>query len=384
MNHDFNTTVPPKKRQPLLLLLVFVLLSLLLHALLTFCVVEFGFKKRIQELITAFTKQLTPEQKVKHQQELEQKRQAFLSVVKKLKKPKDDGRLAQLRAPLSNFGWVTFDDPPKQAQEAIIPATTTGEVGQAPTSYATEQEEQSPAAPVLADATVKERIEQIKSAQTKMAAYDQAEVKTPDDGPGENVTRATPDLQATPSDVSDRINQIKEMQTKMASYQQTGETSSSGQTTTMVRGAPDSSDRPRRNIIALTKGFIEKQRGQAGTDLVDRDGDPTKRPSKDELKYLSYESKVTWCLQAAWKNNFYHRRWAKRMEGNAVIEFTIDENGNVTNCTLLQSSGHPELDTMILQNTKMASPLPPLPKHFGTTQYKTGRIIYVHSSNVTF
>jgi len=151
-----------------------------------------------------------------------------------------------------------------------------------------------------------------------------------------------------------------------------------------VRGARSINGKGRRNIIALTKGFVEKLDGEEGTDLIDRDGDPNKRPSFEELKYLSYEAKINWCLQATWKQNFSTRPAARPLEGQAIIEFTIDEHGNVTQTALLQSSGIAELDAMIMKNTKFASPFPPLPHHFETKTYTTGRIITVTSAKTNF
>jgi TonB family protein len=158
-----------------------------------------------------------------------------------------------------------------------------------------------------------------------------------------------------------------------------------GQGGIRIRGARSVEKQPKRNIIALTKGFIEKHYGEEGTDLIDRDGDPNKRPSFEELKYLSYESNISWCLQAAWKQNFSRRmmtHYPPRME--AVIEFTLNEHGTITNSSLLQSTGYKEIDSMIMENTKFASPFPPLPKHFGTKNYVTGRIIQVYTDTSNF
>jgi TonB family protein len=153
-----------------------------------------------------------------------------------------------------------------------------------------------------------------------------------------------------------------------------------------IRGAAQHEGKamPKRNIIALTKGFIEKWDGEDGTDLVDRDGDPSIKASLEEMRALSYESKITWCLQAAWKQNFCYRSTRQLPEGDAIIEFTIDEHGNVTNSVLLQSSGHAELDAAIMKTTKYANPFPPLPQHLGTKLYTTGRIIQVRSHRYSF
>lgn len=137
----------------------------------------------------------------------------------------------------------------------------------------------------------------------------------------------------------------------------------------------------RKNIIALTKGFLENLKDE-GNDLLERKGDDSKRPSFEEYKYLSYEARINWHLQAAWKRS--HGTQEKFISGKAVIDLIIDQNGNLLNVTLLQSSGSQKLDGMIIENTKQAAPFPPLPKHFNTTTYKTERIIHVSAHRFGF
>ncbi len=205
----------------------------------------------------------------------------------------------------------------------------------------------------------------------------------------------------------ERIAQIRDMQSRVASFEagkmpspsqqqlppvtlpQTQEVRADrlvgGTGGIRVRGARSETEtKPQRSIIALTKGFVEKWDGEEGTDLIDRDGDPNKRPSFEELKYLSYEAKINWCLQASWKQNFSQRSSQRVQEGEAVIEFVLDKHGALQSCTLLQTTGFQELDTMIMKNMKFASPFPPLPKHFGTNTYRTGRIIQVRSTKFNF
>ncbi len=146
--------------------------------------------------------------------------------------------------------------------------------------------------------------------------------------------------------------------------------------TAKVRGARAMDKKGGRGIIALTKGFVENLKDE-GEDLIERDGDPNKRPSFEEMKYISYESNINWCLQAAWKQNFAYNPAVRIREGKAVIEFTLNAKGYVTNSELLQSTGYKELDNIIMKNLKFASPFPPLPKHFGVKTYTTGRIIHV-------
>jgi len=139
----------------------------------------------------------------------------------------------------------------------------------------------------------------------------------------------------------------------------------------------------KRNIIAMTKGFIENLKDE-GNDWLERKGDDNKRPSFEELKYISYEEKITWGLQASWKQSFEHSPLHDLNHNDAVIDFSIDDQGNLVNCEMLQSTGNADLDRMIIKNTKLASPFPPLPKHFNTKLYRTGRIIHVYPRNLGF
>jgi TonB family protein len=140
----------------------------------------------------------------------------------------------------------------------------------------------------------------------------------------------------------------------------------------------------KRNLIAMTKGFIENLKNE-GNDWLERKGDDSKRPSFEELKYISYEEKVTWCMQASWKQSFeYSPLHELHTNEEAVVDFSIDENGNLVSCDLLQSTGNKPLDDMIMKNMKLASPYPPLPKHFETKLYRTGRIIHVYPKRLGF
>ncbi len=139
----------------------------------------------------------------------------------------------------------------------------------------------------------------------------------------------------------------------------------------------------KKSIIALTKGFLENQ-VQKGDDWLERKGDDNKRPSFEELKYLSYEQRVNWQLQAAWKQCYQHKMLDPAMQGKAVVDFVLNENGDLLSLNLLQSSGKKELDDIILENIRRAAPFAPLPKHFGSKTYATGRVIRVCSSRFGF
>lgn len=158
----------------------------------------------------------------------------------------------------------------------------------------------------------------------------------------------------------------------------TGQQTGSGQLGHGIHGGKG------KNIIALTRGYVEKVTGEHGTDAIDRDGDPTKQPSLEEIKFLAYEAKINWSLQNAWQNNFRNHRWQALLEGDAVVEFAIDVHGRVQNSTLLQSTGHQTLDDMIMKTISFASPFPPFPSSFGDDLYTTGRRIMVRASTFDF
>ncbi len=45
-------------------------------------------------------------------------------------------------------------------------------------------------------------------------------------------------------------------------------------------------------------------------------------------------------------------------EGDAMLEFKLDANGNLVSCTIVKSSGYPSLDNEALESVKKASPFP--------------------------
>ena len=390
-----------KRSENLKRLLLLLLFSFFLHLVFVVTSLRHEFAQKTKSWWKAFTDQLTPAEQKKIDAQFQTKKERVLAALEKIKQETKDSRPAKLTAPISNFGWVMFDDPPQKVaanQQASIPSTMDGSVGEAPIAQATEEEE----VPVVKksedpfDSLRSLRVRGDISVHGEEAAIADGRLSRHSSELGEERRRIS-NHEPSPSHgqqtVADRIAQAEKLNEKLASFDQKaadaalaqaelkGE-STEKQGAVHVRGA--ASSKPKRNIIALTKGFIEKQFGQNGTDLVDRDGDPDKRPSLEEMRFLSYESKINWCLQASWKQNFYHTPIHKPLEGKATVEFTLDEHGNLVNCTLLQSTGHQELDDVILKNMKFASPFPPIPKHFGVPTFTTSRIIHVYQDRFRF
>ena len=58
------------------------------------------------------------------------------------------------------------------------------------------------------------------------------------------------------------------------------------------------------------------------------------------------------------------------IQGNLLIIFRLDRNGNLIECNVDQSSGHETLDIHALKAIKMANPFPPFPENI-TVQFLT-------------
>ncbi len=392
-----------KKSENLKKLLLLLLLSFLVHLIFVVTSLRHEFARKTQSWWNAFTDQLTPSERSNVETQHQQKKERVLAALEKIKEETKDSRPAKLTAPLSNFGWVMFDDPPQKVasnQPISIPSTVDGPIGESPIAQATEEEE----IPVVkksqekseekreqnkkksqAHDTLENKIEHIHDISTQQKSGGLSEIQNPIE---QGATKAD-----NPQTTQEKIAHAEELNAKLASFNaqeaeralaQAELSGESGQTQGAVHVRGASSTKPKRNIIALTKGFIEKQFGEHGTDLIDRDGDPEKRPSLEEMRFLSYESKINWCLQASWKQNFYHTPVNRPLEGKATVEFTLDEQGHLTTCNLLQSTGHQELDSVILKNMKFASPFPPIPKHFGTKTFTTSRVIHVYQDRFKF
>jgi len=130
---------------------------------------------------------------------------------------------------------------------------------------------------------------------------------------------------------------------------------------------------------ALTKGYIGKPIGEDGTDLIDRGGDPDKRPKAEEMKYIVYNTKVIAYFKSTWMYNkdFYNLPYEFGIYP-VDMEFEIDGLGHLINSRIVKSSGHEGLDKAAIRNLRFASPFPPLPKAFNVKVYKMPfRWIYI-------
>lgn len=437
---------PQRYKKTKILFLMF-LISLLLHLIMSFFFLEFGFRKRFTSFITTLSNSinsLSPEDKQVIEQKRESKHEALQKIFETARKNKKninfmklpDNRPAKLIAPKSNFGWVMFDDNYEKPKKLEIPTTKTGNVMEVNLSNVTETKSKK-ITPKTEQTKIEHDIKPDDTVKKQKPAEIKQKIKLKPLADEHKITKNTrssdtviidenikKELNITDKQilaiqkqiepveqaiqVDDRIIKIRKMQEAVAEYQKDQKTkdqereellgsilkkdkkvassiNEKEKTIDFAWGTSSLSSKKSKNIIALTKGYIEKTSGENGTDLIDRDGDPNKTPSFEEMKYVSYEAKLNWCCQATWKQNssFYNLPVAPR-DYQAVIEFSIDGKGNLVNSEILESSGCKEVDSAIIKNLKGTAPFPPLPKHFGKDIYTTGRVITVSINRMLF
>lgn len=390
-----------KKHNHQAYLLWFFLISLLIHALLVFLFSSYGFQgnsfTKLKELFKSKQESkptiiMFQDQKVdeKHEQQIimpESPEQKQVAQEKTAAEPQPlpipiiNVTPAQLIAPLSSFGYP--DAQADAVSQPEVPDSPDGSI------------EQASSAPIV-QSTAKQTPHKQKETLTptleeeSTLAPTQEQAQKTKDSTQTSVLETLSDIDTnklaqTTSKLMDRIRAVEKVQKKQfidqkqADAQKSYELEVNGPEV-KVRGArkEDVETKPKKNIIALTKGFVEKLSGQHGTDLIDRDGDPNQRPSFEELRFIGYEAKINWALQASWKQNFEYSTKHKPIPGTVDVAFIIDTQGNPQNITIVQSSGQQELDQTIIHNIKNAAPFPPIPDHLNMAEYPVRRSIRVH------
>ena len=136
--------------------------------------------------------------------------------------------------------------------------------------------------------------------------------------------------------------------------------------------------KPKKSIIGMTTGFIENLK-QKGNDWLERDGDENIKPNYEDLKYISYEESIQWHLQQSRNTHFTKNKMFSNNQ-TSRIHFTIDKDGNIYEIQLIESSGDSNLDEEWIKVIKLAAPFPPIPQHFKTELYSTGRKCFYGSA----
>jgi TonB family protein len=359
-------------------ILLFFLISLLVHAIILIVFMFHAFEKRSKFVIISLkNKDLKTLQKL-----------AQLKKEKELKAKKNE-LPASLKPRKSTFGSTVFFDAKAQftpPQAKIIgPQDRQGLDLDKPILQKVKNKEIQPQA--KKEPTQKSNIEnkkttkKISTQKTIQESKNKSQFVEPKKEPAEKLSK---------EEIKKRIEDIETRQkmVERAHDLPAAQLPKMQKIQTFGQGSQDKSPiirNTKKSIVAMTKGFIENLHGtDNGKDWLERKGDDNKRPSFEELKYISYEEKVTWQLQSSWKQNFAVNPTLRIPEGNATIEFQIKSDGTVHDIILLQTSGNPSLDQVIIKNIEFASPFPPLPNHFNTDNYRTGRIIHVTHQLVKF
>jgi protein TonB len=97
-----------------------------------------------------------------------------------------------------------------------------------------------------------------------------------------------------------------------------------------------------------------------------------------EYRYVGYFTTLRKSIELVW--NYPLSAVRKGLQGTVNLEFTIHENGDVTQIKVLKTSGFQILDKAIVDAIKLASPFAPLPVGFGRKKLViTGAFNYVLS-----
>ena len=118
----------------------------------------------------------------------------------------------------------------------------------------------------------------------------------------------------------------------------------------------------------MAEGFLNTL-NRGGSDWLDRDGDPTKKPDFSDLKYMSYIRKVVWYMQNEWHAT--QSKLSINLHHDCILEvvITFAKDGSVQNVRVIQESGSPQLDEFLIKGIRRASPYPPLPHHFNSDTF---------------
>ena len=110
----------------------------------------------------------------------------------------------------------------------------------------------------------------------------------------------------------------------------------------------------------LKKGFLAGKSKQYEYKNAKREA--TVSIGTQSIKYASYLEHIKNKIQNVWV--YPEEAIQTGQQGELLVLFSIDKNGNLVRLKLIRSSGYPLLDKAALQAVRDASPFPPLPKRF--------------------
>ena len=269
--------------------------SLFVHFFLLFLVLKVGFRLSLPELAKAFEAKIQP-------------------LMTKNELP------AALKPRKSDFGSFVFFDKPSEKIPQQMPEQEIKKQAAADTQPQEKiVEKKQTQAKLKKEAVVKQATPEKKLAQkeksqpiTHQKKRDQAPHFVKNDEQAKN-KQATEEAEKVHQSLEDRIKKIEQTQQKVAALKEPAKDFSP---LIKKQETIDPLPAPKKNIIAMTRGFLEN-RLDKGDDWLERKGDENKMPSFEEFKYLSYEQRINWQLQASWKQNFERNFTARPLQGKA-------------------------------------------------------------------
>jgi TonB family protein len=141
-------------------------------------------------------------------------------------------------------------------------------------------------------------------------------------------------------------------------------------------------DEKKFTFADLAQGFLQTMHNvnRQGNAAISQSGDPNKKPDEMDLKYNSYMAKFNWYLQSS--SRLYPFRPNPPITQNLVITIyiTIDKEGQLKQCDVVQSSGRSDVDKHIEKIIRKAAPFPDIPDHFGSTIFSFPMTIGIAAS----
>lgn len=123
-----------------------------------------------------------------------------------------------------------------------------------------------------------------------------------------------------------------------------------------------------KDLDKIAKVFTEKEMPKRDTVSI----------NTDDLRYLSYMLRLKQRIELIWR--YPPEAVAAGIHGDLLLNFTIRQDGQLTDVTLIQSSGYRVLDEEAIQAVRAAAPYAPLPESWHQDRITvTGNFIYYGS-----
>ncbi len=123
-----------------------------------------------------------------------------------------------------------------------------------------------------------------------------------------------------------------------------------------------------KELDKLAKVFTEKEMPKRDSISI----------NTDDLRYLSYMLKLKQRIELIWQ--YPPEAIAAGLQGDLLLNFTIRQDGKLTDVILIRSSGYRVLDEEAIQAVRAAAPYAPLPESWHQDRITiTGNFIYYGS-----